>query len=463
MLDTLDTNAAAVVIRAPLGFTFPSNCLDVRNGTQNPPIRCVQLPANALGQSRARLTCIAGGTGCMSGLSTFILASTPRVAPSNARDNIWFVEAVLLNSEGDVAEQLGRAELPGFTLVDMTAEVSYAPMAGVPVDIAVSFKPRVSLPSGSQIHILAPRMLRRFGCGNAVVGYINPLSLGTLRRCTDTRPTIENPEMRWSVTVVLNGTIEPGDYVMTVPAETPFSRPADEDNIFEIYVRDPAGRNADVALGILGEGLLVGFRMIAWPLWWGQAPWYVTSCEVSVPLEILDDSDVAVSMLLITLPLGPPLEHSVRSLADVSISTSQGNHLPVQELIIPDQNTLLFRLDDKVLLYAGLYAIRFRFTIPAERSRLDIWRVAICGEGPNATSVDATNCRLDGMSRDGRGSAVQAVFALPGFDPQEAPNQSPLLPVVAQASFTKAVCMPSPAVVMFIMMALPALPSAFHL
>jgi len=426
ILDPLDTNAAAFVLRAPKGFMFPVNCL----GPRSPPIRCDQLPTNQEGQSRARLTCINGGTECMRRLSTFVLVSTPRLAPKDPKQNIWFVEAVLLNNFGDVSEQLGRAENPGWALIDMTAEISYAPMSGVPVDIAMSFRPRVNLPAGAQIYILAPKMLRRFGCGDVVVGFLNPLSLGTLRTCTETMVSPDRPDSIWSVTLVLNNTLVAGDHVITIPAETPVSSSnVAGNNIFEIYVRDQFGRNADVALQIPGEGLEVGFRMIAWPLWWSKVPYWINTCQVSVPIEVLDDADVPVSMILITLPLMPPMNHSVSSMSDVSISTGEGNSLPVTGLMIPNQNTLVFKLDDTVLLKQGLYAIRFWIELPARRSQLDIWRVAVCSPGANETS-----CRLDGMARSGRGSHIKAVFALPGFDGHEAPSTSLLLPMVATAS-----------------------------
>lgn len=430
-LDPLDTKAQAFVIRAPIGFGFPNNCIaKTAKDEDSPPIVCKQLPMRE-GRARVRLICTKGGTECMRGLSTYILVSTPRLAPANPRLNIWFIEAVLLDPDGDVKEQLGRAEASGFTLIPMPAEVSYAPMAGVPVDIAVSFRPRISLPRGTQVKVLAPKILRRFGCGNAIVGFVNPLSVGKLLSCTDTRPSVDIPGSIWSVTMVINNTLTPGSYVITIPAETPLSSPTDmAGNIFEVYLIDPDGNNADVALSIPGEGLMLGFRMIAWPLWWGQVAGYETTFQVSVPLELLDDADVRVSMILITLPLQPAMNHTVGLLGDIQISTSKGKELPVTGLMIPDQNKLLLKLDDSFLLAAGLYSIRFVVEVPSARPQLDIWRVAICGKSKEPRH----DCRLDGMKRDGRGKDVKAVFALPGFEATKAPSSASLLPVIAQAS-----------------------------
>jgi len=291
----------------------------------------------------------------------------------------------------------------------------------------------VILPPGTQVKILAPRILRRFGCGNAIVGFVNPLSLGKLLSCSDTRPSAEIPGSIWSVTMVINNTLVPGSYVVTVPAETPLSSPTDlAGNIFEIYIKDPAGINADVALSIPGEGLMLGFRMIAWPLWWGQVADYERTFQVSVPLEILDDADVRVSMILITLPLQPAMNHTVGVMGDIQISTGRGKALPVTGLMVPDQNKLLLKLDDRFLLAAGLYSIRFVVEVPSVRPQLDIWRVAICGK--SSSKEGGHDCRLDGTARDGRGKDVKAVFALPGFEATKAPSSASLLPVIAQAS-----------------------------
>merc|ERR1719375_1984078 len=114
-------------------------------------------------------------------------------------------------------------------------------------------------------------------------------------------------------------------------------------------------------------------------------------------------------MILITLPMQPSMNHTASSMDDVTISTGKGRSLPVTSVYIPNQNSMLLTLDDSVLLYAGLYAIRFDVEVNVGmRSQLDIWRVAICGRGANRST-----CFLDGVARSGRGADINAVWALP--------------------------------------------------
>jgi len=264
--------------------------------------------------------------------------------------------------------------------------------------------------------VIAPHSLGRFGCGSKINGFLNPLSLGELESCTDTRKP-------WSVTIKVNGNLTRGIHTITVPAETPVSSSNPEDNIFEVYVRDEAGHNRDVALRLQGENMALGIRMVAWPLWWRQIPSYETSAEVSVPLEILDDANILVSQILIALPLGPPMKH----LGNVQVSSGRGRTLPVRETTVPDDNTILINLEPDVFLATGLYSIRFSVEVPEVAPQVDIWRVALCATPPGTQAVD--DCTLTGIKRSGRGASVIAVFTLSGFDAYSAPGGSELLPV----------------------------------
>jgi hypothetical protein len=419
-MDALDTGAQAFVITAAPGFTFPGSCV----GVGGPPINCKVLPADAEGLARARFMCKTGqGTACMKGVSTFFLTLTPREVPP---DTLWLVEAAFLDADGDVQEQLGRAELPGFQLVDMPTEISYGALAGVPVEIAVMFESRVNLTEGTfYLHVLAANSLGRFGCGSRTDGFLNPLSVGTLLSCSETRKP-------WSITIHLNGTMTAGIHTITVPAETSTNNGNPEDNIFEVYLRDAAGRNRDVALRLPGETLTLGIRMIAWPLWWRQIPSYDTSVEVSVPMEILDDANILVSSFLIALPLGPPMKH----LGNVQVSSGRGRNLPVSGITLPDQNSVRVNLKSGVFLASGLYTVRFSVQVPTVPPEVDIWRVAICATPPGGIISGLYDCTLTGTARSGRGTSIIAVFTLSGFDPYTAPGGAELLPVERAASLS---------------------------
>merc|ERR1740117_1417668 len=123
------------------------------------------------------------------------------------------------------------------------------------------------------------------------------------------------------------------------------------------------------------------------------------------------------------------MNHSVYSLADVTVSTGKGKSMSVIGVDIPNRNTLVLKLDTSILLYAGLYAIRFNIKVPVKRPQLDIWRVAVCQDPPAGTNV--SSCTLQGTARSGRGADIKAVWALPGFDARQPPGSTLLLPMAA--------------------------------
>jgi hypothetical protein len=341
-----------------------------------------------------------------------------------------------------VENQLGRAELPGFELVDLPVDITYGSVAGIGVDIAFAFESRITVPGGAYVHVLGANALLAFHCGNWRKGYLNSLSLGPLRSCKSTNDP-------WSITIQLAQTLTKGSHVFTVPAQTPNIPPQPADNIFEVYIRDAAGNNRDVALSLPGEKLLIGLRMVVWPLWWQQVPKHQTSVQVSVPLEIMDDANIMVTQILISLPMEPDMEHMVYDQSNMQISSGGGRSFPMIGLRIPSRNSLLLRLRFDEKLKEGLYTIRFQVQVPQKPPALDLWRVAICGSGAQPTLQDPSlDCTLKGMGRNARGSDVLTVFALPGFDASTKPGnpaQSIAVSVTAASRRTQ-----SPGVTLFL-------------
>lgn len=424
--DTLDTKAAAIAVTAPAGYTYPQNCL---GSDTTAPVLCTafHVAGSITGSNRAYVVCKTGGTECVRGQKTYLLVKTPRATPP-ADQNRWFVEAMgppLKGSNLPVGERLGRGTLEGFEIVDMVAGAIYGPLAGVHVELAIYFTSRVHLEEGGQVHVLAARALQRFGCGNYRVGFLKPLSLGTARSCED--GGLDAPEP--FVNLKLNESLPPGDYVFTVPAQNPLRMPQASENLFEVKLRDAQGNNKDVALTLPGEPLVYGIRMMAGPLWWiPTVPWAVTFA-VSVPLEILDDATAPFAAMLITLPLGPAMEHQVASSADLTVTSGQGSTLPLRSIVIPDSNSILLLLHSESLLRAGLYVVSFRARLPKVKPQLDIWRVALCGSLPSGAEVSqAEACSLSGVRSSGRGSTVRFVFAMAGFDASKEPDTGELLP-----------------------------------
>jgi len=424
-LDPLDTKAAAMVVRPPLGYIFPDDCLD----EGSPPASCTGFPGHAPGYSAANVVCLSGGTGCLPGRSTFLLVKTPRANPPT-EVNTWFVEAMSPPLPGGglgSGQRLGRATMTGFDIVPMPAGTIYAPMPGVPIDLAIYFTTRVNLNESASIHIKPASALRRFQCGHARIGFVQALALGDIRSCEDAGPDAEPWERFISLT--LNGSLPAGDYAITVPAETSLQMPAADQNLFEIKVRDSQGRNRDVALKIPGEGLIYGLRMIVWPLWWIETVPWATDVSVSVPVEVLEDANVAFAGLLIALPMqGPLMHHLVSGDTHMKVSAGQASTLPFRGgswLEIPDSNSLLIHLDPNRPMSTGLYVISFRVRLSREVKRaFDIWRVALCRKSTNP----AEDCSLKGIDRAERGSAVVGVWALSSFDPSQEPDGGELVP-----------------------------------
>lgn len=435
-LTPLDTGAAALIVSAPPGFNFPATAPCPAPGS--PTLTCERVTVHG-GRSSLRLACASGGTAltgaglsvaasaggaeCMRGVPTMLWVQGPRITPP-PEENIWLVEAV----GATASEQLGRGELAGFELSNMPAEVSYAPMAGVPVSLAISFHSRVPIPAGGRVVVHRARALQQFSCGGDAVGQLRPLSLGLLSGCTET----DDPP---GVQLVLNGTLAAGHHVFTVPSMTPLSTPASaQDNLFEVHLMDAAGNELDVALDVPGEVVMHGIRITVWPAWWVQVGPSATTVDVAVPIEVLDDASVPVHGVLVRLPDRPTMAHLVTSEADLDVQAGGRAGLllrPSPWLSVLDDRSFVLHLEPSSLLVTGLYVLRFGVTVPEASPAVDIWRVALCGA---ELLSEPAACAINGTAREGRGAAVQAVFALPGFDPRETPDREALLPSTVSAA-----------------------------
>jgi len=202
------------------------------------------------------------------------------------------------------------------------------------------------------------------------------------------------------------------------------------------FLRDAAGQALDVALEVPGEPLLEGLRLTVWPLWWQRLEIGMTSLQVTVPLELMDDADVTVRGVLITLPAPWVVDMTD---AVVHVHTAYGTaRLPEAGVaqLSTDAGSLLLRLDGS-RLQRGMYLIRFQMARPDTMPSLNLWQVALCSE-TLATDTDRCNLQRAGAAAGAtnvRGRAVLTVFALAGFNPTAQPSRS--LPAVTAAADLK--------------------------
>eukprot|EP00927_Polykrikos_kofoidii_P038487 TRINITY_DN32849_c0_g1_i1.p1 TRINITY_DN32849_c0_g1~~TRINITY_DN32849_c0_g1_i1.p1 ORF type:complete len:1843 (+),score=215.88 TRINITY_DN32849_c0_g1_i1:371-5530(+) len=442
VLDPLDTGADFMILQGPPGFVFEDRCLAPENELAGVNVniskdsRCFTLPTPVGIRSMARLDCGGGasaGVECLRRQEITVLVNTPRRTPE-ALQNIWFVEALGEVAAADLlsgavegfGQQLGRTEFAGFELDVMECDTTYASISAVPVDISISFRSRVPLPPRSSILIQAPPELTDFTCGSRSRGLLAPLSLGKVLSCSgQSKP--------WSITVRLNDSLRAGLHAFTVPSESARVDPYPSTNIFEVFLRGPDDDNRDVALLVPGEPVIYGIRTTMWPLRWKLGPDTSVPISITIQMEVFDDSDLPVYGILIALPRDPAM--SVASApGDIQVDTSLGSALPLLRVTVrEDKNSVLLMLDGQRHLERGFHNIRLSVVFPANVSRFNVWRVALCNqqmeeiEGQSSQST----CTLSGFDRGGRGSAVFAVFALAGFDPND--RSVGKLPVVAGA------------------------------
>mmetsp|Transcript_53527 Transcript_53527/g.119904 ORF Transcript_53527/g.119904 Transcript_53527/m.119904 type:complete len:330 (-) Transcript_53527:138-1127(-) len=293
----------------------------------------------------------------------------------------------------------------------MPVQVIYGALASVPVDVGLAFESRIDLPRLSQVVITGPRDLQQFGCENKR-GRVLPVSLGPLHSCE----TSVNPP---TVTLVLNQSLPSSLHVVIVPAETSRQNPQPARNVFDIFLRDPIGRNMDVSLNVAGEPIVQGLRVSVQPFWWTELKQYDDSFDVTVPVEILDDIDIDVWGILIEFPKDPDFQLHA---ADIQVSTAFGIGIYPREQtpVMGDVGGthVLVHLDRVRKPRTGMTLIRFPVSRPSRLPLFNFWRVAFCG---NRMGADGEGCSL-GANRSDRGEAVICVFASGGFDPAEPSN-----------------------------------------
>eukprot|EP00928_Gymnodinium_smaydae_P017588 TRINITY_DN16727_c0_g1_i2.p1 TRINITY_DN16727_c0_g1~~TRINITY_DN16727_c0_g1_i2.p1 ORF type:complete len:4009 (-),score=688.03 TRINITY_DN16727_c0_g1_i2:80-12106(-) len=434
VLDPLDTGANAMVITAPPGFAFAPDCMAVEaNENVSSDAMCMALPVRKKGdRSRAQLDCLGQGRGkgggppgpssysiddgwpadgkfeCLRKEPVTVLVETPRDTPANV-DNVWFVESIHIGSEDDA---LGRTEFDGFPLQRMPCEVTYSSCAAVPVEIGIYFQTLIDIPAGGFVRIQAPKSLGAFNCGDEALGFVRPLTLGEISNCEEGRE-------KYSVRLQVNRTVYAGLHSVAIPGRTPSQEPDPKQNVFELYLEGPDGNNLDVALQVPGEDLVYGLRANAWPVRWTLGKDKSQPIKVALPVEVIDNADIAIHGFLVSLPREPPMKLS--STRTLRLSTDYGVQLPRQQLTFDkEDSTVLIRLASGDKLDMDLYLIHLEVEYPEVPPRFNLWRVALCGARMLNSTAKSQGCTISGNRREDRGEAVLSVFSLAGFYPSTA-------------------------------------------
>jgi len=184
----------------------------------------------------------------------------------------------------------------------------------------------------------------------------------------------------------LNDTLPKALHTLTVPVVTATTNPDPRYNKFELNLRNAAGENLEVALAVDGEPVLYGIRVSVWPLRWKVRPKMDTpkgwggKVRVSVPIEVIDDVEVKVYGILLTLPQDPNIEFFPPSSVTVS-SASYGETLRVTDKRFDGTNNALLISFTPDSFSIGLFTVSFDVAYPETVPSFNLWRVALCDVG----------------------------------------------------------------------------------
>lgn len=359
LIDPQQTTPTSLVLVAPLGFNFTSNCLVNGGGF----ILGCEPSRSIAGLPAATLACKHGG------LNEVITNLRVKVTTPDATPDIrsWFVMGKLAETD----EQVGWGQDPeGFEVKQMEdTSVDYAGMPLIDTQMVVQFKTREQMDLGAQIKVVNPPEYTVRCAGDE----FNSIYLPGILECSTRRGFF---------TLALNDTLAPGSYAFSVYIETPRDTPGRRlsGNKFSLLLLDKNQQVQDAAMNMAGEEIRSDFVAQAIDLSWtsseaGQASSITLGFKVrsEIPRGVVAD-------FLIMLPMN--YAHAIEKKDAVR---SLNSMLPIRE--VGTRGWVDFRMMDRLVIHldpnkavpVGEYRFIFPVTVPEQMPVGNFWRVSLCG------------------------------------------------------------------------------------
>jgi hypothetical protein len=359
LIDPQQTTPTSIVLVAPLGFNFTSNCLVTGGGF----ILGCEPTSSIAGLPAATLGCKPGGlTEVITNLR--VKVSTPDMTP-DVRS--WFVQGKITETD----EQVGWGQDPeGFEVKQMEdTNVQYAGMPLIDTQMVVQFKTREQMDLGAQIKLINPAEYTVRCSGDQ----FNPIYLPGILECTTRRGFFM---------LALNDTLAPGSYAFSVIVETPRETPTRRlsGNQFSLLLLDKNQQVQDASMNMGGQAIRDDFVAQALDMSWTSAEAGQAS---SITLGFKVRSEIprgVVADFLIMLPMN--YAHAIEKKDAVR---SLNSLLPLRE--VGARGWVDFRMMDRLVIHldpnkavpVGDYKFIFPVTVPEQMPVGNFWRISLCG------------------------------------------------------------------------------------
>jgi len=356
MVDPKSASPDELILVAPLGFNFTTNCLVT---SQNNQVLSCRQAGNVAGRASARLM-VQRLTGILQ--QVVIKVTTPAQNPPSTS---WFVNA----KDSVSGLQLAWGEdIAGVTIRQMLgASVLYPGIPSIAGQMAFSFITNEKIESGGTIRVGYPTDIEILCAGQ----YLNQVAITGDVTCI-------NYIAQGYFELSLNRPLPPGQTAFTVTSTCPA---AVNDNYFYIVVMTATGQVSDAAMSIPGLRIQHGLPVSAMPLIWGMAEpnrntFVSTGIEVLGELPLKDPP--VMSEIIIEMP--PDFSHQVQKTAQLETLTEP---LPRREggwLDVTDPRRLRLLMDEDAIqkLAIGAYRFQWPILVPAVMPKYNIWEVTLC-------------------------------------------------------------------------------------
>eukprot|EP00746_Dinoflagellata_sp_MGD_P005035 gnl/MRDRNA2_/MRDRNA2_109728_c0_seq1.p1 gnl/MRDRNA2_/MRDRNA2_109728_c0~~gnl/MRDRNA2_/MRDRNA2_109728_c0_seq1.p1 ORF type:complete len:2008 (-),score=306.32 gnl/MRDRNA2_/MRDRNA2_109728_c0_seq1:38-5683(-) len=447
-LDPLTSGASAFIVTAPLGFSIPEDCGPLygvegvppcqKSGTKEermkcgPPFPnmtyCIGSQTGPNGEYQARFICGPEATDdadakipCRPSHVRFWVVMPKYDLPKEY--NFWMIEGIdvldwdnRLSLDAKIL-QVGWVRMPGFNLVQMSTEIWYGESSDIPADVVVQFTNTMDIRKPAAEVILYSPPSIKLDCDDLETPEpeLRTLSLpGLWDRSSEYAPCRADMDGAW-IALRLNSSLPKATYVFTIRVQSPVIDPPTEQNVWSLWLRDVDGHIIETVVDLPGQHVIYGARAAADPVQWAPIALMATVFHVTIRLEVLDEFDMAISALLIQLPMNPGRRHAIERPEDLRILKNRGPGLPLASGAwsdFSDPTRIYVYLNRDVRLRSGLYGISFPvhlLTPDEELPRFNVWQLAIC------SSLDY--CKV-GSTQEERGEIITS-YAMGGFNERE--------------------------------------------
>ncbi|CAJ1440618.1 unnamed protein product, partial [Effrenium voratum] len=369
VVDPKSSQPDELILVAPLGFNFTTNCLVA---SQNNDVLSCRLFGNVAGRAAALLTTVR-----LTSILEYVVIKV-RAPAQNPPSTSWFVNA----RDSATGLQLAWGEDPQGVLIRqmLGASVLYPGIPSIAGQMAFSFITNEKIEEGGAIRVGYPTDIEILCAGQ----YLYQVAIAGEVTCI-------NYIQQGYFELRLTRPLPPGQQAFAVTSTCPA---AVNDNYFYIVILTDRGQVSDAAMSIPGLRIQHGLPISAMPLIWGMAE-PNRNTFVSTGIEILGELPLKdppiISEIIIQMP--PDFSHQVQKTAQLETLTQP---LPRRDggwLDVTDPRRLRLLMDEEAIqkLAIGAYRFQWPIMVPAVMPKYNIWELTVCSPALRNESCTGSN------------------------------------------------------------------------